>query len=79
MPRLTRLHDDDVGPALAFLADPGFSGSPSCDCSAPAACAAMQEQWAALEAMYHANKSRAIGVSTRTPPRAWFRNRPPLN
>ena len=40
---------------------PGFSGSPSCDCAAPVACAAMQQQWAALEEMYRANKSRAIG------------------
>lgn len=46
---------------------PGFSGSPSCDCAAPAACAAMQQQWAALEEMYRANKSRAIGVSNYCP------------
>ena len=38
-------------------------GSPSCNCSAPAACAAMQEQWAVLEQMYRAKKARAIGVS----------------
>jgi len=37
--------------------------SPSCNCSSPAACAAMQEQWAVLEKMYKAKKARAIGVS----------------
>ena len=37
--------------------------SPSCNCTAPAACAAMQEQWAVLEKMYKAKKVRAIVVS----------------
>lgn len=42
-------------------------GLPSCNCSAPAACEAMQQQWAALEAMYASGELRAIGVSNYCP------------
>eukprot|EP00729_Bicosta_minor_P002512 gene2512-12872_t len=41
---------------------PAFGEAP-CDCNSPAACAPMQQQWAVLEEMYKANKTRAIGVS----------------
>ena len=34
-----------------------------CNCSHPVPCEMMRQQWLALEAIYHANKSRAIGVS----------------
>jgi len=35
----------------------------NCNCKAEVPCAMMREQWAALEAMYAAGKTRAIGVS----------------
>lgn len=38
-------------------------GAPSCDCKAPAACQAMQEQWQTLEGLYKEGRARAIGVS----------------
>jgi|EP00037_Helgoeca_nana_P023255 2,5-diketo-D-gluconate reductase A len=34
-----------------------------CNCAAAEPCAMMREQWKALEHMYHAGKTRAIGVS----------------
>jgi 2,5-diketo-D-gluconate reductase A len=39
----------------------------NCDCAAAEPCAMMQEQWRALEAMYRAGKTRAIGVSNFCP------------
>ena len=41
---------------------PDFGAAP-CDCSDPAACAAMQQQWAAVEDLYRQGMARAIGVS----------------
>eukprot|EP00937_MAST-01D_sp_MAST-1D-sp2_P006213 g6213.t1 len=38
-------------------------GCPSCNCSEPRACAAMQQQWAVMEGMYKQGKARSIGVS----------------
>jgi 2,5-diketo-D-gluconate reductase A len=46
---------------------PGFSGSPPCDCRSAAACAAMQQQWGAMEQLYRAGKAKAIGVSNYCP------------
>eukprot|EP00040_Diaphanoeca_grandis_P017717 m.92884 g.92884 ORF g.92884 m.92884 type:complete len:328 (-) comp26579_c0_seq2:84-1067(-) len=40
----------------------------NCNCSAPDACAAMQEQWSAMEELYFQNKSRSIGVSNYCAP-----------
>ena len=38
-----------------------------CDCSAAEPCAMMQSQWAALESMYRAGRTKALGVSNFCP------------
>jgi diketogulonate reductase-like aldo/keto reductase len=66
---LTLLHSPPCVPGASWVEN--CMGNPAadliyphrCNCSAPEPCAMMQQQWLALEEMYAANKTGAIGVS----------------
>jgi diketogulonate reductase-like aldo/keto reductase len=62
----TLLHSPPCVPGASWVQrcfGPGDVYPDRCDCSATAPCEMMQQQWRALEEMYAAGKTRAIGVS----------------